>query len=331
MRILAHIHTFNDADIIARTIEAVRRQTRPVAAILVVDNGSTDGTLDQPAVKHTEVIRHKVNVGTSGAVATGMQFALRHDYDWIWIFDADSTPAPDALERLLDLYAEFPQDLRNDTALLACLPHNQADGRPLDGTILTRRGRIVVRPTPPQRYYSIHVTIWSGALYRLAAVREFGTPNLDYVLDMGEYEYGYRMAKAGYRAFMLQDAGLQHNIRGARSLSLVTRKLGPLRLTFCEDPPIRCYYLCRNMLYFTLYECIDGRLGLLERVAWPFRGVLWRVRFASGNSALKPGVVWQVLLFACNFLLRPHNHRREIAACFRGIWHGITGNISARY
>ena len=35
MRVLAHIHTFNDADIIDRTIEAVLRQTRPVDGILV--------------------------------------------------------------------------------------------------------------------------------------------------------------------------------------------------------------------------------------------------------------------------------------------------------
>jgi hypothetical protein len=32
-----------------------------------------------------------------------------------------------------------------------------------------------------------------------------------------------------------------------------------------------------------------------------------------------------------NFLLRPRNHGGQIRACFRGIWHGITGNIAARY
>jgi len=50
MRVLAHIHTFNDADIIDRTIESVQRQTRPVDGILVVDNASTDGTLDRPSL-----------------------------------------------------------------------------------------------------------------------------------------------------------------------------------------------------------------------------------------------------------------------------------------
>src|SRR5229473_6627927 len=34
VRVLAHIHTFNDADIIDRTIETLLRQTRPVDGIL---------------------------------------------------------------------------------------------------------------------------------------------------------------------------------------------------------------------------------------------------------------------------------------------------------
>jgi glycosyltransferase involved in cell wall biosynthesis len=47
VRVLAHIHTFNDADIIDRTIEALLRQSRPVDGILVVDNASSDATLDR--------------------------------------------------------------------------------------------------------------------------------------------------------------------------------------------------------------------------------------------------------------------------------------------
>ena len=85
------------------------------------------------------------------------------------------------------------------------------------------------------------------------------------------------------------------------------------------------------MLYFTLYDCIEGPIGLLGAVAWAFRGVLWRVRLAPGRSGLKLGVAWQLLLFTLNFLVRPRNHREQIAACFRGIWHGVTDNITARY
>src|SRR5437870_9045526 len=111
MRVLAHNHTFSDADIIERTIASERQQTRPVDAILVVDNASRDATLEQPSVKDAAIIRHEQNLGTSGAVYSGMRYALEQDYDWIWVFDADSTPEPDALKKLLDLYKSLHPSL----------------------------------------------------------------------------------------------------------------------------------------------------------------------------------------------------------------------------
>ena len=40
-----------------------------------------------------------------------------------------------------------------------------------------------------------------------------GLPNLDYVLDWGENEYGHRVTTAGYKAFVDQHAVMKHNIR----------------------------------------------------------------------------------------------------------------------
>ena len=42
-------------------------------------------------------------------------------------------------------------------------------------------------------------------------------------------------------------------------------------------------------------------------------------------------VVWTVFKLTVNFLVRPQHHGGQIAACFRGIWHGLTGNVAARY
>jgi glycosyltransferase involved in cell wall biosynthesis len=323
MRVLAHIHTFNDADIIDRTIEAVLQQTRPVDGIVVVDNASTDATLDQPCLKHAAILRQSQNLGTSGAVFAGMRHALEQDYDWIWLFDADSTAEPDALERLLEFYNGLSEDLQGELACLACLPYNQVDASPLHAAIFTRRGRVVVRPSQDQRCYPFHATLWSGSLYRLAAVRQIGMPNLDYVLDCGEDEYGYRVMKAGYKAFMHQDAVMKHNIRGSQSLVPIKLKVGPASVKVYDFPAIRCYYLVRNGLYFMLYEFAKGRLG-------PLCGALWRVR-PRRQLGLGRGAVWNVLLFTMNFLLRPRTHGRQIAACLLGMWHGVTGNMAARY
>ncbi|MGH6842439.1 MAG: glycosyltransferase [Methylocella sp.] len=307
MRILAHIHTFNDADIIDRTIGAVRRQTHPVDGILVVDNASTDGTLERPSLKKAAILRHQGNVGTSGAVITGFRYAIEQDYDWIWVFDADSTPDPDALEKLLRLYDELPKTVRDVTAFLACLPRDHRDGHPHHGQVFARHGIEIVTPPSEEGHYAINIAIWSGSLYRVAAIRRIGLPNPDYVLDWGETEYAYHVMKAGYKAFMHQDAVLRHNIRGAPSLKKKKFKYGPAKIVFFEFPAIRCYYMCRNAFYFVLYDAVEARFRLLS-----VYGV-------------------QMCLLAGTFLLRPLTHGKQIRACLRGIWHGLTGNIAARY
>jgi rhamnopyranosyl-N-acetylglucosaminyl-diphospho-decaprenol beta-1,3/1,4-galactofuranosyltransferase len=307
MRVLAHIHTFNDADIIDQTIESVLKQTRPVDGILVVDNASTDATLTRPSLEHVTVLRERENGGTSGAVGTGMHYALQQNYDWIWILDADSFVDPDALQKLLDLYAEMPKAVQDESAFVACLPRNLKDNQPYHGALFTRDGLSICKPRADESSYLCHISIWSGSLYRLAVVRQIGVPNPDYVLDWGEFEYGNRVMKAGYKGFIDQTSILKHNVRGAPSLDPVDFKLGFAKTTVYEFPPIRCYYMARNMVYFTLYDVAQGRLGLARRV------------------------IWTTFKLTANFVLRPRNHMSEIVACFRGIWDGITGNIVARY
>src|SRR5262249_31306331 len=142
-----------------------------------VDNASTDGTLDRPSVKHAALVRHEQNLGTSGAVHSGLQYALAHGYDWIWVFDADSMPEPNALEKLLDLHARLPQTLQEETAFVACVHYNVQDGVEQHGGVFTNHGFMRVSPEPPERFYPCHVVIWSGCLYRLAAISKIGLPN----------------------------------------------------------------------------------------------------------------------------------------------------------
>ncbi|MGA2410739.1 MAG: glycosyltransferase [Candidatus Binataceae bacterium] len=307
MKVLAHIHTFNDADIIDQTIGSVLRQTRPVDGIVVVDNASTDRTLEQPSLKNVTVLRHCQNLGTSGSVATGLRFGLEHGYDWVWLFDADSNPEPDALERLLTLYADWPQALQDEIGFLSCLPHNVPDGELLYGGLFTARGLGQACPAPGEPYYPCDFTIWSGCLYRVATVRQIGLPNTDYVLDWGEHEYAYRVKQAGLKAFMVQDAVMRHNIRGEMTMDPIKVQLGPLRFQYVNLPPIRCYYLFRNGFYFGLYVFKEGGLHLLT---------------SDGKEMIK---------LTAKYLIHPRKHKQLILASVRGIWHGLTGNIAARY
>ena len=322
MRVLAHIHTLNEADVIEQAVAALEWQTRRPDALVIVDNGSTDGTLDRAFPEWVTIIRNRENVGVSGSIRTGITYALEHGFDWIWILDADSVADPKALAALLDEYASWPSSRQEETAFIACLPLDQPDDYPLHGLLFARYGRVVTTPPPDQRCYQCHLTIWSGTLYHLAAIRRIGLPNPDYFLDRGELEYGYRVMEAGYKGFIHQDAVIRHSVR-AEPVPIPKRlQGGPITLNFFEHAPVRCYYICRNTLYFTIYNLKDEPLAKFRQ--------FFGLRSRPGRSA-PSGIAWQTALFTLNFALRPRGHRAQIRACLRGIWHGLTGNITARY
>lgn len=120
----------------------------------------------------------------------------------------------------------------------------------------------------------------------------------------GEAEYGYRVMKAGYEGFIHQEAILHHNIRGQTSLHSGDGNRGPRAFTFYKCPAIRCYYISRNAFYFALYDAAEEH----------FR--MWCLA---------------IVIITLKFLVRPLHHRKRISACVRGMWHGLTGNIAARY
>ena len=137
MRILVQIHTWNDADVIGAVIDAILRQTRAVEEILIVDNGSTDGTAELAYPAIVTVVRHALNLGTSGSVKTAIGYARAHGYDWLWVLDADSMPRPDALQLLAGVIETGDPDLTQEIGV-ATVPGSSFYSRNEDGRQFVR-------------------------------------------------------------------------------------------------------------------------------------------------------------------------------------------------
>lgn len=307
MKVLAHIHTFNDADVIQTTLGAVLGQTVPPDRVLIVDNASTDGTLDFDIPEGVAVVRQEQNLGTSGAVHIGLRYGLDHGYDWVWTFDADSAPRPDALAKLLEFYDQLPEDQRERTACVASLPIDAANGRAYHGLRIRPGSYDVVEPSDDLPWYRCDVTMWTGAMFKLAAMRDFGLPSMDYVLDWGEYEYGYRRMLAGYDTYIHTESILDHDVRGP-SLSSAPRRFGPIALRVLEMPPIRAYYYIRNNLNFWLYRYRGPRRLTVSLLR------LYKCAKLIGNA----------------FLVR-ENRGEMLGACLRGYWDGVFGLMHKRF
>ncbi|HTH95821.1 MAG TPA: glycosyltransferase family A protein [Stellaceae bacterium] len=96
------IPTYNRAHTILRSIESVLAQSLQPAEIIIVDDGSSDGTLDllraQPYAGRLKLVQRQ-NGGGPAARNSGIEAASA---DWIAFLDSDDAWAPDKLRLQLD-------------------------------------------------------------------------------------------------------------------------------------------------------------------------------------------------------------------------------------
>ncbi len=308
MRILAHVHTFNDAEVIEQALGALRRQTRPPDAIVIVDNASTDDTLDRTFPAGVTIIRNSINMGSSGAVGVGFAHALQREFDWTWVLDADSVPEPDALENLLDFFERLPPSEQEQVSFLACRLANGSgaieEHRPI---ILTGSGIEFVPLDFDAGYCRCDCFIWSGCLFRMPAVVKIGLPCANYFIDLAELEYGYRAQQLGFAGYVVNRSLLHQDVGRPPGFATRTWRFGPFSFRLLELSPLRCYYYVRNMLYFWLYQYRPRRPRRVVRC------------------------IVHAVCYPRTFAVRPSTHGRHLIACLRGLWDGLTGHIERRY
>lgn len=105
-RVSVLIPTYNRSDLVAESVEAVISACRSQDEIIVLNDGSTDNTLDVLARFGDRIrIISTGNHGKSRALNTGLSLC-RGDY--VWIMDDDDLALPDALTRLLGLLQANP-------------------------------------------------------------------------------------------------------------------------------------------------------------------------------------------------------------------------------
>ena len=100
------IPTYNRRKTIGRSIDSVLNQTLFPSEIIVVDDGSTDGTCDYiqsnfPSIK----LLHQPNKGVSAARNKGIRYA---DTNWIALLDSDDEWFPQKLEKQVMTLSQSP-------------------------------------------------------------------------------------------------------------------------------------------------------------------------------------------------------------------------------
>ncbi len=95
----------------ALTIEPVIKAAMKYGKVIVVDDGSSDGTGEVAEKAGAIVITHDRNTGYDGAIASGFKAAAEHGFDYVITLDADGQHNPEVIKLFIDELAKDKADL----------------------------------------------------------------------------------------------------------------------------------------------------------------------------------------------------------------------------
>lgn len=104
----ALVPAYNEAGTIA---DVVRGVLPFVSQVLVVDDGSTDGTADAARAAGAEVVAHPSNLGKGHAVRTGLAHLLTGAHTHVVFLDADMQHVPQETSLLLEAARDTGADV----------------------------------------------------------------------------------------------------------------------------------------------------------------------------------------------------------------------------
>lgn len=102
------IPAFNEGPVIRNTIASVGAW---LPNIVVVDDGSSDGTAEQAERAAAHVVRHPINLGQGAALETGVRYALEEGADYVVTFDADGQHVPADIDVLVRIARDSNADV----------------------------------------------------------------------------------------------------------------------------------------------------------------------------------------------------------------------------
>jgi hypothetical protein len=278
------IPNFNGASYLHECLVSVERQIYPRVEIVVVDNNSTDNSVETArlAAPDAQVLRQEKNLGFAGGVNAGIRTAKG---DWIALLNNDAVAADDWISESMAAAARHP-----DASFLASRILQFDGGRIysagdcfLRAGIGYRRGQELEDREEYRQPSEVFSACGCAGFFRRDVFEELGGFDERFFAYLEDVEFGLRLQAAGRRGYYVPLAMVRHHggvtgggefsplsvrLRTRNSILLLVKSL-PASLLFRWLPVIalaQVVWFIRATTHGRIFSALRGLVEVVPRV-----------------------------------------------------------------
>lgn len=280
-----------------RCLASLDRLAYPNHRVLVVDNGSTDGSEHaiRAARPGVHLLQTGANLGYAGGNNAGIRAALDAGAELVWILNNDTEVEPDALDELVRIARGDPRT----GALATRLVERESGRTAADAFSLVGGSMTAVECDGCTRDDAHPADVLGGPslFLRAQALREVGTFDVEYFHYYEEADLMERIHRAGWKLGLACRAAITHAHGGSLSYA----------------SPQSQYYLLRNCLLYRRKLHHEHPLHFLAREPRMLRNALG-LRRALTTGDLRPT---RAAVHALADAARGRSGRRDLGARYQ--------------
>ncbi|MGH8549912.1 MAG: glycosyltransferase family 2 protein [Methylococcales bacterium] len=305
------IVNWNAGDLLERCVASVLTQTLPPLEVIVVDNGSSDGSARHIGEKFNSV--SVIHAGENIGFAAANNLAVRNvsrKCSWIVLLNPDAFPEPTWLESLFDAAQ------RNlEYAFFGCRLMDAINPLIVDGTgdtyhssgLVWRAGHGKSFNSPVVEFKEIFSPCAAAAMYRKDVFLEAGGFDEDFFCYVEDVDLGFRLRLLGHRCLYVPGSVVYHvgsAVTGRRSDFSVYHGHRNLVWTFTKNVPGFLFWVLLPLhlalnIVTVIYFALHGQSSVIWRAKRDaIKGIpkMWRKRRRIQSTRVAtPREIWRLM------------------------------------
>lgn len=217
-KVIIIVLTWNRLSDTMECLESVKKLAYPNYEIMVIDNGSTDGSAEAIATRHPEItlIKNESNLGYAAGNNRGIEKALRMGCDYVFLLNNDTTIDAACLDELVN-------SAESDSRIGAAGPKIYLHQKPsliwyAGGDICFREAISVTRGwfmrDRPSYNRPGEVSFITGCamLVKRNAIEKVGSLDPEYGSYLEDTDWCWRMSQKGFKLVYVPAAKVYHKV-----------------------------------------------------------------------------------------------------------------------